>query len=99
MHSAVAIWRKQKTDRKLLGKRGTILSWTDIYVAPPQYESQTPYTVVLVELEDKKRVYGQLIAGDAGKQIGQQVIAVLRVNGDVDAEDVISYAIKFKSIA
>lgn len=95
-HSPVKIWRKQKTDRELLGKSGTIVSWTEINVAPPQYSSKTPYTVILVELEDKSNVYGQFVDFEKNdRNIGKKVRTILRRNGDVGPEDVLEYTVKF----
>lgn len=94
--SPVKVWRKQKNDRKLLGRTGKILSWTEINVAPPQYILKTPYTVVLVELDDSTKIYGQLV--DFKKDelgIGKKVRTILRRNGDVGPEDVLEYTIKF----
>jgi len=43
-----------------LSGRGTILSGTTIHVGPTRYESEVPYTVVLVALEEGGRVMGRL---------------------------------------
>lgn len=94
--SPVKVWRKQKHDRNILEKKGRIISWTEINIAPPRYASKVPYTVVLVELEDKKMIYGQLVDFENNdRKIGKKVRSVLRRNGDVQDEEVIEYAIKF----
>ena len=99
MSSSVRLWRKQQDDASLLGKRGTIVSWTEIFVAPPKFSKQAPYTIVLVELENSKKVYGQLVDFDlSDRQIGKQVSSVLRRNGEVDAQEVIEYGVKFKPV-
>jgi len=61
MKSPVTIWRKQKRDTPILGRKGKIVTWTKIMVAPPKFQAFTPYVVVLVELENKEKVYGQLV--------------------------------------
>jgi len=95
-HSPVKIWRKQKTDRDFLGKNGTIISWTEINVAPPQYSSKTPYTVVLVKLDDSSNIYGQMVDFEKkDREIGKKVRSILRRNGDVGPEDVLEYTVKF----
>jgi len=95
-HSPVKIWRKQKTDRDLLGKNGTIISWTEINGAPPQYSSKTPYTVVLVKLDDSSNIYGQMVDFEKkDREIGKKVRSILRRNGDVGPEDVLEYTVKF----
>jgi uncharacterized OB-fold protein len=97
--SPVRLWRKQTDDKKLLGKTGTILSWTEISVAPPKFASGTPYTVVLVELASGERTYGQLVEFQkSDRVIGACVKAVYRKYGSVEKEELIEYGIKFKPI-
>ena len=97
--SAVKVWRKQKQYQRILGKMGKILSWTEIFVAPPKFAGDTPYSVVLVELVDGQKVYGQLVDFTAEKrEIGKRVKAVLRKNGEVGPEEVIEYGVKFKPL-
>lgn len=97
--SAVKIWREQKQIKNILGKKGKILSWTEIFVAPPKFSSDTPYSVVLVELENGQRVYGQLVDfSKKSRSIGQKVISILRRGGEVSPEDVIEYGVKFKPL-
>ena len=99
MKTAVTIWRKQKKDKLLLGKVGHIITWTTINISPPQFQGLTPYSVVLVELENKEKVYGQLVNFSEDQlQIGQKVSSVLRRSGKIGKEDVIEYGIKFKPI-
>ncbi|PJC31015.1 hypothetical protein CO051_04555 [Candidatus Roizmanbacteria bacterium CG_4_9_14_0_2_um_filter_39_13] len=94
--SPIKVWRKQKTDRLLLGKVGEILSWTEINVAPPQYSAKTPYSVVLVELENGEKIYGQLVDFQkVDREIGKKVRTILRRNGDVGPEEVLEYTVKF----
>jgi uncharacterized OB-fold protein len=99
MKSAVQIWRKQQQDKQSLHIKGTILSWTRILVAPPAFAHYTPYVVVLVELENNKKTYGQLVDYEEDQlTIGMHVVSTLRRMGDVGTEDVISYGIKFKPL-
>jgi len=95
--SPAFLWRKQTDDKKLLGKTGVILSWTEISVAPPKFASSTPYTVVLVEFASGERTYGQLVDfQETDRVIGAKVSAVYRRYGVVAKEDLIEYGIKFK---
>ena len=99
MKSAVTIWRKQKKDKLLLGQQGKIVTWTTINIPPPKFMGLTPYSVVLVELENKQKVYGQLVNFEENElKIGQKVMSILRRSGKVGAEDVIEYGVKFKPI-
>ncbi|CAN5219920.1 hypothetical protein BH09PAT2_BH09PAT2_03380 [soil metagenome] len=96
MQSAVKVWRRQKKDKLLLGQHGVVESWTTIFVAPPKFHHETPYTVVLVRLESGDLVYGQLVNfEDTDKRIGLPVKSILRKNGAVDPEELIEYGVKF----
>ncbi len=97
MENAVKVWRRQQKNKGLLEKEGTIITWTRIVVAPPAFANYTPYVVVLVELTDKSRVYGQLVDFiEEDLKFGQKVKAVLRRAKDVSSSAVIEYGIKFK---
>lgn len=99
MISPVKIWRRQKEIRKILGKKGKIVSWTKIFVAGEEFKKLAPYFVVMVEFDDKTKAVGQLVDFDKEKvNIGEKVIAILRKIKDVKEEDVIPYGIKFKLI-
>ena len=60
MISPIKIWRRQKEIRKNLGKKGKVLVWTKIYTPGSDFKKYAPYPVVLVELESKEKIYGQL---------------------------------------
>ncbi len=38
--------------------QGRLLTWTTIYVGPPSYENNVPYTVGIVELTNGERLTG-----------------------------------------
>lgn len=99
MISPVKIWRRQKEIRRILGKTGRILIWTKIFVAGKDFKKYAPYPVVLVELENKERAYGQLVDySDEDLKNGNKVVAVLRKVREPSEEGVIAYGIKFKPI-
>ena len=99
MTTPVKIHRNKKKTSDLIGKRGKIVAWTMIRVAARLFSKQTPYPVVIVRLENKKQVIGQLVDWQDGDlQIGQEVVAVLRRSGIEDKESVIAYSIKFKPL-
>lgn len=99
MKSPVTIWRKQKKDVPILGKEGKIITWTRILVAPPKFKEFTPYIVVLVELSNKEKVYGQLVDyEDSDLVMNKKVKATLRKSGTVGPNDVIEYGVKFKPL-
>lgn len=97
MHNPVKNWRRQRELRHQLNKTGTIIAYTTIYVAKAEYQKQTPYTVVMAEMEDGTRVYGQLkgVAPDKVQQ-GMRVRSTLRsYSYGKTEEDVITYGLKF----
>ena len=97
--SPVKIWRKQKIDKKYLGMKGEILSWTKIFIAPSKFSDDTPYIVLLVLLENNEKIYGQYVDHeDDDVKIGKKVETVLRRNGKVEDEAVVEYGIKFQPL-
>lgn len=99
MISPVKIWRRQKEIRKILGKKGKILSWTKIYVASADFKKIAPYPVVMVQLDDGKKAVGQLVDyKDEVLKTGMPVISILRKVRRADEEGVIPYGIKFKPL-
>lgn len=100
MISPVKIWRRQKTIRDLLGKKGVIVSWTKIFTPPPQFKHIAPYTIVLVQLEDCQNISAQLvdILDSSLIKEGKKVVITLRKLRESVAEDVIPYTIACKLI-
>ncbi len=99
MISPIKIWRRQKEIRVILGKKGKVLAWTKIYAAGADFKKYAPYPVVLVKLENKEKVYGQLVDfQDQDLKIGKKVVSVLRKVRAASDEGVIAYGIKFKPL-
>lgn len=92
-------WRRQKETASLIGKTGKILHWTMIRVPSKSFTREAPYPVVIVELEDKTRMIGQLVDWEQNDLVShRKVIAVLRKLPNENPESIISYHIKFKPI-
>ena len=99
MYSPVKLWRNQKHTQTLLGKKGVILTWTFIRVPPDGFSGQAPYPVVVVELEDNKRITAQMVDCDNHHmKVGQKVKTVLRRITEPSVEGVIPYGVKVKPI-
>lgn len=99
MISPVKIWRRQEDIRRVLGKSGTIISWTKIIVAGSDFKSFAPYYVALVEFEDGERLSGPLVnISQKEVAIGVKVVATLRKVRQTTQDDVIAYGIKFKPL-
>jgi len=101
MISPVKVWRRQKTIRDLLGKKGIIVSWTKIFTPPPQFKHIAPYIIVFVKLENEQNICAQLIdcIEDCPSLFeGKEVIVTLRKLRESLSDDVIPYTIACKLI-
>lgn len=100
MISPVKIWRRQKKIRSLLERKGTVLTWTRIFVTAEGFKKYAPYIVVMVKLENGERAMGQLVDVDVREdiKIGTKVISVLRKVREVESDDIIAYGMKFKPL-
>lgn len=95
MTSPVKIWRNQKKTAALIGKKGKVISWTLVRIPPAGFESQAPYPVAVVKLEDGKIIIAQMVDYDqADLKSGQKVVTVVRRTMQTDGNDVIPYGIK-----
>lgn len=95
----VKLWRRQDEVASNIGREGKILNFTIIRVPPKAFHHEAPYPVVIVEMENKKRMIGQLVDWDKEDLItGRRVKAVLRRLFSADSESIIAYHIKFKPI-
>ncbi len=91
--------RKGKLEPIDLPKKGTIYSYTEVFVGPTGFEKETPYILAIIELENKTktRILSQIV--DSEKQdvkIGARVKKVFRKISDIDPEGPIAYGYKFK---
>lgn len=98
MNSPVKIWRNQKKIASLLGKIGTVVSWTIVRVPPGDFIDQAPYPVVLIRLDDGARVTCQLVDCSEPLLQGQRVVIVIRRVMQPGSDGVIPYGIKAKPL-
>ena len=56
-----------------IGDKGTLESFTTIWIAPERYVDQVPYHVIVVELEKGLRITGRLRGPAEGLAIGAPV--------------------------
>src|SRR5579859_481062 len=90
-------WRRQKDVASFIGKTGKILHWTIIRTPAKSFMKEAPYPVVIIEMDDKKRMIGQLVDWEAKDLVyDRKVIAILRRLPTENQEHIISYHIKFK---
>lgn len=99
MNSPVKIWRNQKYIASLVGKTGTIISWTLVRVPPADFMDQAPYPVVLVHLDQGKTIAAQLVDWqDDDLVIGGKVKTIIRRVTHPDPDGIIPYGIKVKPL-
>lgn len=99
MISPVKVWRNQKYVARMVGKTGTIRSWTIIRLPPADFGYQAPYPVVVVSLDSGESIVAQLVDFDVKHlSIGQRVVTAVRRTVQATTDDVIPYGIKVKPI-
>ncbi len=95
----VKLWRRQKETASLIGAKGKILLWSMIRIPTSTFMSQAPYPIVIVELENKKRIIGQLVDWqEEDFVVGRAVEVVLRRTHTQDNESVIHYTTKVRPL-
>lgn len=99
MSSPVEIWRNHKKLNKYLNKKGKLLVWTKIYIAPSGFEHQAPYIVGIIEFENKERLPLQIVdCNEDGLKPNQKVTVVIRKIGKAKPDEAIEYGIKVKPL-
>ena len=98
MNSPVQTWRKHKNLKNYLSKRGKLLVWTKILVAPLGFEHQTPYLVGIVQFNEEKMPLQIVDCIEEDLKVNMKVITVIRKIGKAKTEDVIEYGVKVKPI-
>ncbi len=97
MQTAIGTWRKHQTLHKFLGKQGTLLLWTKLFVAPTGFEHQTPYLVGMVDFGNEQKQLIEIVdVSEEELTVGQKVDVVIRRSGKPSAEGVIEYGVKAK---
>lgn len=105
MNSPINIWRSHKNLYKYLGKRGKLLVWTKISVAPMGFEHEVPYLVGIVKFDPSddsgqvEKMPVQIVdCEEKDLKINKRVQIVIRKIGKAKSEDVIEYGVKVKPI-
>ncbi len=99
MNNAPVIWRRHKELHKHLGKKGKVITWTKIFVAPEGFESEVPYVCAIIEFADKSRVTVQVVdVSDSEIKEGQKVEVVLRRIGKAAPDGLIQYGVKVRPV-
>lgn len=99
MQTPIGIWRKHQTLHKFLGKQGSLILWTKLFVAPTGFEHQTPYIVGLVDFGNEQKQLMEIVdVSEEQLVFGQKVEVVIRRSGKPSAEGVIEYGVKAKLV-
>jgi uncharacterized OB-fold protein len=99
MISPVKVWRNQRYVKGMIGKTGTIISWTIIRVPPADFGYQAPYPVVIVKLDGGEAITAQMVDYATGHiAVGQKVVTVVRRTIQSQTDAVIPYGIKVKPV-
>ncbi len=81
-----------------LPMRGIVYSCTQVREAPAGFESQAPYQLALVKLEDGSLITAQLTDYDGDAQIGDPVEMVTRKLTTEGERGMIVYGYKFRPL-
>ncbi len=83
----------------MLGREGSIVSWSVVRVPPTGFSSLAPYPVAIVELAGGKRMTAQLVDWDSKDlAFGTKVKVVVRRVSEPPTEGVIPYGLKVKPL-
>lgn len=94
MNSPIEIYRHHTKISKYLHKKGVILFWTQIHVAPSAFEHQTPYFVGIIQFDDGEKMPLELVECEEEPTLNQKVQTVLRRIGKSTPDGVILYGLK-----
>jgi uncharacterized OB-fold protein len=86
--------RKNRNWKTLLGKKGTVVASTRIFVGSTEFSTSTPYSYCIVDFGDHKA--SLMGAGNDEIFVGDRVTCVFRRMGVPDEKGVISYGIKIQ---
>lgn len=83
----------------MLGREGTIVSWTVVRVPPYGFANLAPYPVVVVDLVGDGRITAQLVDWtESDLAVGRKVRVVVRRISEPSTEGIIPYGIKVKPL-
>ena len=83
----------------MLGREGTIISWTVVRVPPGGFSNLAPYPVVIVDMIGGVRITAQLVDWrDEDLIVGKRVKVIVRRICEPTTEGIIPYGIKVKPL-
>lgn len=97
MANPAEIWRNHKKLHSYLNKKGKLLVWTKISIAPLGFEDSVPYFSGIVQFEDGSKLPVQIVdCKEKDLKENLKVISIIRKGGKVNADEVIEYVVKVK---
>ncbi|MDZ7689218.1 MAG: Zn-ribbon domain-containing OB-fold protein [Halobacteriales archaeon] len=89
-----------RRDGDVVGKEysgeGEVVTKTVVHDAITDYDSDTPYTLAVVELDEGARVTAQIVDGKEDVEVGDRVEACFRRVSDEGEQGIVQYGTKFK---
>lgn len=99
MNSPSQIWRNHKKLHNYLNKRGKLLVWTKVSVAPFGFEDFVPYFSGIVELETGEKLPVQIVdCTEKDLKPNLKVVTLVRRGAKVKPDEVIEYVIKVRPV-
>ncbi|MHA1409963.1 MAG: Zn-ribbon domain-containing OB-fold protein [Candidatus Odinarchaeia archaeon] len=91
--------KSKNLEKTPLPRRGKILTYTVIHIAPPKHRIYVPYVIALIELENGLRILSQITDVEPSEiTIGMPVEAVIRRYYAEGENGLIHYGYKFRPI-
>jgi uncharacterized OB-fold protein len=91
----IAQWRAHQSASLLDSQAGTILSWTKVCVAPEPFDTQVPYILVFVAVDNGQSILCQLADADESEiDFGVRVHFVTRITNCPLENSIITYGTK-----
>jgi uncharacterized OB-fold protein len=88
-----------KLDPYKLNRKGKIISFTVIHVAPNGFEDQAPYALAIIELDEGPRLTAQVTDCDPNQiKIGDRVEMIFRRIGQDGEDGAIYYGYKVRLV-
>ncbi len=92
--------RKGKLEPQNFPRTGTILSYSQVAVAPKGFEHETPYFLAIVQLDNQATLLTQIVdsAAESVKEGGRVELVFRKIYQD-SHEGAIAYGYKFKVVS
>ncbi len=90
----VSLSRSKETRYRLLGKVGSVVSYTSIAVGPNGLKKRTPYLIAIVDFGAMRATLPLADVSAGEVKNGMKVVGVMRRMSDPSEDGIISYGVK-----